>query len=155
MAYYQSTDSAHSAYKNYGPFVYAILISGLLVLNTLYTHNLAQLVSEYSLKIRTAVCSLIYRKALRLRPDSFEDISIGKWSLNNGETRSKGFLDFRENYNPNIKGCFCHRRCFDIPQRYGNRNFTFTSCYLFTIRQSWGCCLTSSSGYGACCSFSR
>lgn len=80
VAYYQTTDShAHSAYKDYSPFLYAMLISGLLVLNALYTHNLAQLVSEYSLKIRTAVCSLIYRKALRLRPDVFENISIGKW----------------------------------------------------------------------------
>ncbi|XP_066258685.1 ATP-binding cassette sub-family C member 4-like isoform X2 [Euwallacea similis] len=56
-------------------YFYSISIIGLLLLNSLYVHNLTQLVTEYSLKIRTAVCSLIFRKALKLSP---QEVIMGR-----------------------------------------------------------------------------
>ncbi|XP_066143472.1 probable multidrug resistance-associated protein lethal(2)03659 isoform X2 [Euwallacea fornicatus] len=56
-------------------YFYLISIVGLLLLNSLYIHNLTQLVAEYSLKIRTAVCSLIFRKALKLSP---QEVILGR-----------------------------------------------------------------------------
>ncbi|KAL1513296.1 hypothetical protein ABEB36_002720 [Hypothenemus hampei] len=68
----QTTDSTIQV------LLWALCIGGLLLLNTLYTQNMDQLIAEYSLQIRTAVSSLIFRKALKLRPLPISDISIGK-----------------------------------------------------------------------------
>ncbi|XP_066143470.1 ATP-binding cassette sub-family C member 4-like [Euwallacea fornicatus] len=59
-------------------FRYAAIYTCLNLFSTIYTNNLQQLVSEYSIRIRTAVCSLIYRKALRIRSTAFSECSIGK-----------------------------------------------------------------------------
>ncbi|XP_076256820.1 ATP-binding cassette sub-family C member 4-like [Rhynchophorus ferrugineus] len=53
-------------------------ITGLEILNTLFNNNLSQLMTEYSMKVRTSISSLIYRKALKISPVEFSNISIGK-----------------------------------------------------------------------------
>ncbi|XP_030751025.1 multidrug resistance-associated protein 4-like isoform X2 [Sitophilus oryzae] len=58
--------------------LYASGIIGLKLLQILFENNLAQLVTEYSMKIRTAVSSLIFRKALKISPLELSNISIGK-----------------------------------------------------------------------------
>lgn len=45
---------------------------------TIYTHTYLLCLQEMGLKIRVALCSLIYRKCLNLRSSSIEEISTGK-----------------------------------------------------------------------------
>ncbi|CAG9768733.1 unnamed protein product [Ceutorhynchus assimilis] len=59
-------------------FKYAFAIIGLNLFNVFYNNHFVQLVIEYSMRVRTAVCSLIYRKALKLSPIALGDVSIGK-----------------------------------------------------------------------------
>uniref|UniRef100_A0A0U9HY04 Putative ABCC protein n=1 Tax=Chrysomela populi TaxID=154003 RepID=A0A0U9HY04_CHRPP len=56
----------------------AALVVGLNLLSTIYNHNYQQFVTEVGIKVRTAIVALIYRKALKLGPDSLSDISTGK-----------------------------------------------------------------------------
>ncbi|KAL1513293.1 hypothetical protein ABEB36_002717 [Hypothenemus hampei] len=59
-------------------YFYGASVIGLNLFNIFYTNNLQQLVIEYAIKVRTAICSLIYRKALKINPAAFPDSSIGK-----------------------------------------------------------------------------
>ncbi|CAG9768732.1 unnamed protein product [Ceutorhynchus assimilis] len=56
-------------------YLYSGALGGILLLNVFFTQNLALLLAEYSLKVRTAVSSLIFRKALRI---SLAETTIGK-----------------------------------------------------------------------------
>lgn len=57
---------------------YAVLLIGLNLLNTIYTHNYILLISTLGIRIKIAFCSLIYRKCLKLTPASLSQIPMGK-----------------------------------------------------------------------------
>lgn len=53
----------------------------LIVINFVYctyAHNYMFWIMELGIRVRTAFCSLIYRKSLRLTQSSLSDISVGK-----------------------------------------------------------------------------
>ncbi|XP_030750791.1 multidrug resistance-associated protein 4-like [Sitophilus oryzae] len=58
--------------------LYAFLLITINVVNCIYNHNYQQIVMEYSMKVRSALGSLIYRKALKLGSGAFSDASMGK-----------------------------------------------------------------------------
>lgn len=60
---------------------YAGILIALNLLNIFYNHNLQQFLQEYCIKVRTSVCSLIYRKALKISPVAFAECSIGLFSI--------------------------------------------------------------------------
>nr|XP_023028551.1 probable multidrug resistance-associated protein lethal(2)03659 [Leptinotarsa decemlineata] len=75
VAYFQpnqQTISKSDLYQN------TALVIGLNFLTTIYNHNYEQFINEIGIKVRTAVAALIYRKALRLKPESFSDMTTGK-----------------------------------------------------------------------------
>lgn len=57
---------------------YAFALIFLTVINTVFNHNYQQFIMEYAVRIRTALCSVIYRKALKLSADAPSDFSTGK-----------------------------------------------------------------------------
>ncbi|CAG9825036.1 unnamed protein product [Phaedon cochleariae] len=59
-------------------YKYAAIVIGLNFLITVYNHNYDQLVNEVGIKVKTAVSALVYRKSLRLGPESFSKTSTGK-----------------------------------------------------------------------------
>ncbi|XP_066258502.1 ATP-binding cassette sub-family C member 4-like [Euwallacea similis] len=67
-----------TTFKKTDALIYAAIYTFLNLFNTIYTNNLQQLVIEYAIRVRTAVCSLIYRKALKISPTAFSECSIGK-----------------------------------------------------------------------------
>ncbi|KAJ8929233.1 hypothetical protein NQ314_018112 [Rhamnusium bicolor] len=74
VAYFQSgqTELARNdAYK------YAAIVIGLNMLSTLYNHNYMQYIIEFGIDVRTSFAALIYRKALKLKPSAFSDITMG------------------------------------------------------------------------------
>ncbi|XP_050302533.1 ATP-binding cassette sub-family C member 4-like [Anthonomus grandis grandis] len=75
VAYFQPGQNVITTMDAYK---YAFALLGLQLFNVFYTNNFQQLITEYSIKVRTAVCSLIYRKALRLDSVAFSQMSIGK-----------------------------------------------------------------------------
>lgn len=58
--------------------LYAVLLIGLNLLNIIYTHNYMLVVATLGLKVKTAFCSLMYRKSLKLTATSLTEIPIGK-----------------------------------------------------------------------------
>ncbi|XP_023311681.1 probable multidrug resistance-associated protein lethal(2)03659 [Anoplophora glabripennis] len=58
-------------------YKYAAVVIGLNILSTVYNHNYIQYIIEYGLLVRTSFSSLIYRKALKLKPSAFSDITMG------------------------------------------------------------------------------
>jgi ATP-binding cassette subfamily C (CFTR/MRP) protein 4 len=59
-------------------YFYAGLLVGVNLVNCVYVHNYHLAVTGLGIRVRTAFCSFIYRKALRLSPTRLGDISIGK-----------------------------------------------------------------------------
>ncbi|XP_076254801.1 putative multidrug resistance-associated protein lethal(2)03659 isoform X1 [Rhynchophorus ferrugineus] len=59
-------------------YLYGLAIIGIELVNVLFVHNISQLVMQYSLKIRTAVSSLLFRKALKITPEALEEITVGR-----------------------------------------------------------------------------
>jgi ATP-binding cassette subfamily C (CFTR/MRP) protein 4 len=59
-------------------YFYAGLLLGVNLVECVYSHNYHLAVTGLGIRIRTAFCSFIYRKALRLSPSRLSDISIGK-----------------------------------------------------------------------------
>lgn len=59
-------------------YFYAGLLISINLINCIYVHNYQLAVTGLGIKVRTAFCSFIYRKALRLSPTRLGDISIGK-----------------------------------------------------------------------------
>lgn len=59
-----------------------ILFASLLILlnflNVTYLHNYLLTISELGIKIRTAVCSVIFRKCLKISSATLSDLGIGK-----------------------------------------------------------------------------
>ncbi|XP_044266082.1 ATP-binding cassette sub-family C member 4-like [Tribolium madens] len=59
-------------------YLYASAVIGLGIVNFVYTQNYLIALTEFAIKIRTAVCSFIYRKALKMTESSLSDITMGK-----------------------------------------------------------------------------
>ncbi|EFA04138.2 ATP-binding cassette sub-family C member 4 [Tribolium castaneum] len=59
-------------------YFYAAAVVGLGIVNFVYTQNYLIALTEFGIKIRTAVCSFIYRKALKMTEASLSDITMGK-----------------------------------------------------------------------------
>ncbi|XP_076253709.1 ATP-binding cassette sub-family C member 4-like [Rhynchophorus ferrugineus] len=57
---------------------YGFLLILINIIICIYNHNYQQMIMEYSIKVRTSLCALIYRKALKLRPGTFADGPMGK-----------------------------------------------------------------------------
>lgn len=75
VAYFKSDQTNVTKTAAYG---YAFALIFLTIINTVYNHNYQQLIMEFSVRIRTALCSVIYRKALKLSADAPSDYSTGK-----------------------------------------------------------------------------
>lgn len=58
-------------------YINAALVIGLNIISTIYNHNYMQYIMEFGLAVRTAFSALIYRKALKLKPSAFSDITMG------------------------------------------------------------------------------
>ncbi|EFA04139.1 probable multidrug resistance-associated protein lethal(2)03659 [Tribolium castaneum] len=59
-------------------YFYAMLLIAINLINCIYVHNYQLAVTGLGIKVRTAFCSFIYRKALKLSPTRLSDISIGR-----------------------------------------------------------------------------
>ncbi|XP_057668383.1 ATP-binding cassette sub-family C member 4-like isoform X2 [Diorhabda carinulata] len=57
---------------------FAILLTILSFVNITYLQNYLLYLDEFGIKIKTALCSAIFRKSLRLTTKSLSDISVGK-----------------------------------------------------------------------------
>ncbi|XP_060518775.1 ATP-binding cassette sub-family C member 4-like [Cylas formicarius] len=75
VAYFQPNQTSISTNDAY---LYAAGVIGLNIINVFYIENFFLLVTEYIVKVKTALCSLIYRKALKISPAVFSEMSIGK-----------------------------------------------------------------------------
>lgn len=58
-------------------YINAALVIGLNIISTLYNHNYMQYIIEFGLGVRTSFSALIYRKALKLKPSAFSEITMG------------------------------------------------------------------------------
>lgn len=68
----QTTLSANDAYY------YAGIMIGLRLLRIVYFENYVIYLFHLAIQIRVSFCSIIYRKALRLSPKAFSQISLGE-----------------------------------------------------------------------------
>jgi ATP-binding cassette subfamily C (CFTR/MRP) protein 4 len=57
---------------------YAATVIGLNIVNFVYTQNYLISLTEFGIRIRTAICSFVYRKALKMTETSLSDITMGK-----------------------------------------------------------------------------
>ncbi|XP_063914042.1 probable multidrug resistance-associated protein lethal(2)03659 [Zophobas morio] len=59
-------------------FYYASVVIGLTTLNLFFYNNCMLALTELGIRVRTSVCSLLYRKSLRLTPDSLSEVTVGR-----------------------------------------------------------------------------
>ncbi|CAG9854241.1 unnamed protein product [Phyllotreta striolata] len=59
-------------------YTYAAILIGLNIFSTIYNHNFQQFQTELTIRVRTAVSALIFRKALKLDPHTLSNITMGK-----------------------------------------------------------------------------
>ena len=59
-------------------YYYAATVIILNLVNFIYTQNYLIALTEFGIRIRTAICSFIYRKSLKMTEKSLTDISMGK-----------------------------------------------------------------------------
>ena len=59
-------------------YLWSGLLIGVTLIDVVYAHNYHMAMGALGIRIRTAFCSFIYRKALKLSPSRLGDISIGK-----------------------------------------------------------------------------
>ncbi|XP_044266441.1 ATP-binding cassette subfamily C member 4-like [Tribolium madens] len=57
---------------------YACVLIGINIINTTYGHNYMFHIMELGVRIKTAFCSLLYRKSLKLKTSSLSASSVGK-----------------------------------------------------------------------------
>ncbi|RZC40830.1 uncharacterized protein BDFB_005146, partial [Asbolus verrucosus] len=57
---------------------YASVVIGLNVINLFFYHNYMLALTELGIKVRTAICSLLYRKSLKLNSESLSEVTVGK-----------------------------------------------------------------------------
>ncbi|KAJ8927841.1 hypothetical protein NQ314_019643 [Rhamnusium bicolor] len=74
VSYFKPNQTALTIYD---AMYYAGVMVGLQLLHCLYFQNYSIFVKQLAIQIRTAFCSLIYRKALKLTPTALSDISLG------------------------------------------------------------------------------
>lgn len=60
---------------------YAAIMIGLKLAHCFYFQNYAIYLQQLAIQIRTAFCSLIYRKSLKLTPAAVSEISLGMWEI--------------------------------------------------------------------------
>ncbi|KAJ8920724.1 hypothetical protein NQ315_004863 [Exocentrus adspersus] len=58
--------------------LYAVLLITLNLFNIIYTHNYMLTITAFGIKVKTAFCSLMYRRSLKLTGTSLSEISTGK-----------------------------------------------------------------------------
>ncbi|CAH0564202.1 unnamed protein product [Brassicogethes aeneus] len=75
VSYFKNSQDNHISFEE--AICYAGILIGLKVAQCFYFQNYLIYLNTLSLQIRTAFCSLIYRKALRLTPSAMLDISLG------------------------------------------------------------------------------
>ncbi|KAH1004933.1 ATP-binding cassette sub-family C member 4 [Dendroctonus ponderosae] len=76
VAYFDPSQESVSRSEAYKYAAFVILVN---VISCIYNHNYQQLIMEYSVAVRASLCSLIYRKALKLNSVDFsESSSMGK-----------------------------------------------------------------------------
>lgn len=75
VAHFKNNENSDSAFDAY---IYASLLTGTHLLNCIFLHNYRLAVTELGIKVRTGICSFIYRKILKLDHLHLEDISVGK-----------------------------------------------------------------------------
>ncbi|XP_066258501.1 ATP-binding cassette sub-family C member 4-like [Euwallacea similis] len=75
VAYFAPGQTSITKSQAYG---YASIVIGITMISCIYNHNYQQLIMEFSLRVRTALCSLIYRKALKLSAGAPSEFSMGK-----------------------------------------------------------------------------
>ena len=59
-------------------FYYASVVIGLTTLNLFFYYNCMLALTELGIRVRTSVCSLLYRKSLKLTLDSLSEVTVGK-----------------------------------------------------------------------------
>lgn len=59
-------------------YFYASLVIGITILQTIYNHGYMLYLQQMAQKIRIGLCSLIYRKSLKLSTSAMVDVSSGK-----------------------------------------------------------------------------
>ncbi|XP_071052810.1 probable multidrug resistance-associated protein lethal(2)03659 isoform X1 [Onthophagus taurus] len=59
-------------------YIYATLLIGITILQTIYNHGYMLYLTQMAQKIRTGLCSLIYRKSLKLSTSSLIEVTNGK-----------------------------------------------------------------------------
>ncbi|RZC39500.1 ABC tran domain containing protein [Asbolus verrucosus] len=59
-------------------YCYAAVVICLNIVNHIYTQNYMIALTEFGIKVRTAICSFVYRKALKMTEASLSDITMGK-----------------------------------------------------------------------------
>ncbi|XP_063915980.1 probable multidrug resistance-associated protein lethal(2)03659 isoform X1 [Zophobas morio] len=59
-------------------YMYSFFLIGLQIFNVFYRHNYYFVVETLAIKVRTAICALIYRKCLKLPGNRLRDISFAK-----------------------------------------------------------------------------
>ncbi|XP_044266668.1 probable multidrug resistance-associated protein lethal(2)03659 isoform X2 [Tribolium madens] len=57
---------------------YACVVIGLRIVHVFFSNNLALALIELGLGVKAAICSLIYRKSLRLNSDCLAEVTVGK-----------------------------------------------------------------------------
>lgn len=78
MGKFVSYFTASSKLTKQDAIYYALVLIGINIINTTYNHNYMFLITELGIRIKTAFCSLIYRKSLKIKSSSFSETSIGK-----------------------------------------------------------------------------
>lgn len=59
-------------------YFYAFIVIGITLLQTIYNHGYMLYLQQIAQKIRIGLCSLMYRKALKLSTSSLIDVTNGK-----------------------------------------------------------------------------
>ncbi|KAJ8978758.1 hypothetical protein NQ317_017481 [Molorchus minor] len=59
-------------------YYYAASLIGINFINIIYLHNYLLTITGLGIRVRTAFCSLMYRKCLRLTPSALSDLTTGK-----------------------------------------------------------------------------
>ncbi|KAI2473995.1 ATP-binding cassette sub-family C member 4 [Diabrotica virgifera virgifera] len=59
-------------------YIYASLVVGLNVFSVIYNHNYQQFTTEVGIRVRTSVAALVYRKAVKLGPNAWNHVTVGK-----------------------------------------------------------------------------
>lgn len=65
-------------YSKFDAYTYGFLLIGTHIINCIYLHNYRLALTELGIKVRTGICSFLYRKILKLDHLELGDTSVGK-----------------------------------------------------------------------------